>query len=155
MKTLDAAKAYIAAGYSAPDEKSAERLARMLKGRASVKNYIERLTQTEEKLTQNEERLSPDEESVLALLGAIAFSSPADMGKIVEENGEQRFVWKRFDEMDDGTKRAIAIIKNTRCGIEMETLDRMKAIDMLLKHLGIEHGENDAVVITGENEIAE
>ncbi len=147
MKLLDGCKACIAAGYSFSNRKLASDYASKLKRNPEIREYIDTLFKKARK------RNEIDIDRIIALLGAVAFSSPADMGKIVEENGEQKFVWKDTDELDEDVRKAIAIIKNTKCGIEIETLDRLKAIDMLLKHLGMDQNSEGGVIISGENEL--
>ncbi len=137
----------MAAGYNCSSNKTAAKYAARLKRNPEVKEYIDTLFKKARK------RNEIDTDRIIALLGAVAFSSPADMGKIVEENGEQKFVWKDTDELEEDVRKAIAIIKNTKCGIEIETLDRLKAIDMLLKHLGMDQNAEGGVVISGENEL--
>lgn len=74
---------------------------------------------------------------------------------IEEENEKQKIRWKSFDELPDDVKAAIATIKNTPSGIAIETIDRLKAIDMLLKHVGINNKDGKKVIINGEGEIEE
>ncbi len=137
----------MAAGYNCSNKKIASDNASKLRKNPEVKEYIDTLFKKARK------RNEIDTDRIIALLGAVAFSSPADMGKIVEENGEQRFVWKDTDELEEDVRKAIAIIKNTKSGIEIETLDRLKAIDMLLKHLGMDQNNEGGVIISGENEL--
>ncbi len=147
VKLLDGGKAYIAAGYNCSNKKIASDNASKLRKNPEVKEYIDTLFKKARK------RNEIDTDRIIALLGAVAFSSPADMGNIVEENGEQKFVWKDTGELEEDVRKAIAIIKNTKCGIEIETLDRLKAIDMLLKHLGMDQNNEGGVIISGENEL--
>ena len=95
------------------------------------------------------------EKKVIELLAAMAFTSPADLIDIVEENNKQKIKWKSFDELPEDVKAAISTIKNTPSGINIETIDRLKAVDMLLKHLGIKGKSVNKVIITGENELEE
>ncbi len=148
MKTLDGARAYVEAGYEVKNKKGATAAAYNLRHKKQVKEYIDGLF---EKVRKRNEL---DCDKVIELLGAIAFTSPADLGEIEEEeNGEQKIRWKSFEELDEDTKRAIAIIKNTRGAVEIETQDRMKAIAKLMKHLGIEKNGEGGVVIKGEEAI--
>ena len=89
----------------------------------------------------------------MELLAAIAFTSPADFAKIITEDGKQRLLWQDFEDLPEDVKKAVAVIKNTPSGIAVETLDRMKAIDMLLKYMGISKEKSEGVVIEGEGEI--
>lgn len=88
-------------------------------------------------------------------MGAIAFTSPADLTEIVTENEKQKIRWKSFEKLPKEVKLAVAAIKNTPSGINIETIDRLKAIEMLLKYLGINESEVKKVVIMGEDELDE
>lgn len=150
IKTLNATQAYINAGYKTKDRSQARQKACRLKKDREVSEYIAK------ELERSRKKAEIDSDRVIALLYAIAFTSPADFGEIVEEDGgEQRFKWKNLDELSDDVKRAIAVIKNTKGGIEIETLDRIKAIDLLIKYIGCDKTGGDTVMIAGENEIEE
>lgn len=88
-------------------------------------------------------------------MAAMAFTSPAELVDVVEENNKQKIKWKSFDELPEDVKAAISTIKNTPSGINIETIDRLKAVDMLLKHLGIKRKDINKVIISGECELEE
>lgn len=92
---------------------------------------------------------------MLEFLAAAAFTSPAQLADIVEEDGKQKIRWKSFDELTDEVKAAVSILKNTPSGINVETLDRLKAADMLMKHLKITDKGEGCVVIEGEDKLEE
>ncbi len=96
-----------------------------------------------------------NEKKVIELLAAMAFTSPAALVSIVEENDKQKIKWKSFEELPEDVKAAIANIKSTPSGINIETIDRLKAVDMLLKHLGIKGKDVKKVIITGESDLEE
>lgn len=104
-------------------------------------------------LEKAKRRSDMDTDSMLELLCAVASTSPASLGYLEEENGKQKVVWKSFEELDEETKKAIAIIKNTREGVEIGLLDRMKAIEMLFKYMGLEAKGEGTVLIVGEKDI--
>lgn len=146
VRTLNATKAYIEAGYETKDRAMAARNASRVKKKPEVKKYIEELLETERKRNEIEA------DKLVELLNAIANTSPADLGEIETESGHQRVVWKRFEDLSEETRKAIATIKNTKEGVEIGTLDRMKAIELLMRFTGGQKNE-EKVVIVGEDKI--
>ena len=92
---------------------------------------------------------------IIELLSAVAFTSPASLAEIVEEGGKQKIRWKNFEELPLDVKAAISVIKNTPSGINVETLDRLKATDLLMKYLNLDKDELSGVIIEGERDIEE
>ena len=89
------------------------------------------------------------------LLKTFAFTSPASLAEIVDENEKQKIRWKDFDEVPDEVKAVITNIKVTPSGINIETADRLKATELLLKYSGIKGNEVKKVIIRGEGELEE
>lgn len=147
MKTLNATQAYIDAGYKAKDRRCAGKNAAKIMKRPDVKQYID------EGLERVRRQSEVETGSMVELLFVIANTSPANLAEIKEIDGKQQVVWKRFEELDDETKKAIALIKNTKDGVEISLLDRMKAIEMLFKYMGLEKQGEGGVVIIGEKDI--
>jgi phage terminase small subunit len=105
------------------------------------------------------------QDRVVQELARIAFSSGADFAKVVtgkvkrkiwdQEKNEYReteeikqFVeLKDTDELTPDQKAAIAVIKETKFGIAVETCDKVKALELLGKHLGM---FKDKVELSGE-----
>lgn len=135
--------------FGVEDKLQAAKRASKLKNKPEIKKYIE------EELEKISRKAKVDAQKVLELLAAIAFTSPADFAKISDEGGKQRIVWRDVDALPEDVKRAIAVIKNTPSGISIETLDRMKAIDLLMKYMGIDRKDEGGVVFEGEGEIEE
>lgn len=148
IKCLNATEAYMEA-YGAENRAQAARRGCRLKKNAEVKEYIEK------ELEEIHLRAKVDAKKVLELLAAIAFTSPAHFVKFENEGGKQKIVWKDVETLPEEVKRAIAVIKNTPSGIAIETLDRMKAIDLLMKYMGIDKQTGGGVVFEGEDEIEE
>ena len=140
----NAAEAY-AQAFGLKDRDQASKRGRELLKRDEITDFVKR----EKKLREL------DRGKVIELLAAVAFTSPASLAEIVEEGGKQKIRWKNFDELPEEVKAAVAVIKNTPSGINVETLDRLKATDLLLKHLRLRDDETDGVVIEGEREIEE
>lgn len=146
VKCLNATEAYIKA-YGTKDKKQAGNLGSRLKNHPEVKDYIKK------RIERVSKRAEIEAEKVMELLAAIAFTSPADFARIDTEGGKQKLLWQDIESLPEDVKKAIAVIKNTPSGIAIETLDRMKAIDMLMKYMGIKSEGAEGVVIVGEGEI--
>lgn len=133
--------------YDLKDREVAGKNASRLKNKSDVKAYIN------EECEKISRMAKVDAKEVISLLADIAFTSPAEFASISEEGGKQKIVWKDVDKLPEDVKRAIATIKNTPSGILIETLDRLKAIDLLMKHMGISRSGQGGVYFEGENEL--
>ena len=167
---LNATQAAIRAGYSA---KNADKIGSELLGKTRVAEYIEvrkadRVARTE--ITQD---------MVLRELANIAFSNATDYANIVEKDamievegnmipmhdadGNQvkyRTVEPVLTEnLTEEQKKALAVIKKGRDGFEVKPYDKVRALELLGKHLGMwtERVEMDIAipVFGGENDPAE
>lgn len=146
VKCLNATKAYMKV-YGTKDKKLAGNYGSRLKSKKEVKEYIQK------RIERVSKKAEIEAEKVMELLAAIAFTSPADFARIDTEGGKQRLLWQDVESLPEDVKKAIAVIKNTPSGIAIETLDRMKAIDMLMKYMGIKNEGAEGVVIAGEGSI--
>ena len=115
---------------------------------AKVKEYLN------ERMKEREKRTEITQDKVLEELAAIAFSNGSKYAKVIEEtvydeNGEvlldsdgnivkQKVVdLVLTDELSETDKKAIASIKKGRNGIEISTCDKVRALELLGKHLGM------------------
>lgn len=145
---LNATQAAIRAGYSSNTaEQTASRLLRNVK----VQEYIAK--------RQKELSMSTEitQERVIRELALIAFSNNADYAHVIEKNMKVEVNGTLVDVLDEnGTpityrtvepvlteelteeqKRALAVIKKGRDGLEIKSCDKVKALELLGKHLGI------------------
>ena len=74
-----------------------------------------------------------NEETVLEALRAIAFSDFTDYIRV--EDGEVRV--KDTSQLTDAQRSAIAGIKDTGKGVEIKLHDKQKALELLVKYLGL------------------
>ena len=74
-----------------------------------------------------------NEQTILEALQAIAFSDFTDYIRI--EDGEVRV--KDTCQLSDAQRSAIAGIKDTGKGVEIKLHDKQKAIELLVKYLGL------------------
>lgn len=145
---LNATQAAIRAGYST---KTAEQTASRLLRNVKVQEYI---AKRQKELSRSTEIT---QERVIKELALIAFSNNADYAHVVEKKLQVETGGALVDVLDkDGKpvmyrtvepvlteelteeqKRALAVIKKGRDGLEVKSCDKVKALELLGKHLGI------------------
>ena len=131
---LNATQAAIRAGYS---EKSASRIAVELLNKTQVAAEVRK------RQTRLQNKLEITQEKVLQELAAIAFASGADFAE-VRKNGSVKII--PTEELPQDKRKAIASIKKGRYGTEVSTYDKVRALEMLGKHLGMFERDNGAVI---------
>lgn len=155
---LNATRAYKAAYKNVKkDETAAANGSRLLRN-AKVKNYID------EKMKEREKRTEVTQDKVVKELAAIAFNKGSDYAQIVEEpiiiNGgyvrdpdtgslktQERIKVTPTNKLTKDQQKAIAGIKEGRNGVEVNTYDKVRALELLGKHLGM---FKDRVEVSGE-----
>lgn len=164
---LNATQAAIRAGYS---PKTAEQTASRLLRNVKVQEYI---AKRQKELSRSTE---VTQERVIKELALIAFSNNADYAHVVEKKMKAEVGGALVDILDeDGKpvtyrtvepvlteelteeqKRALAVIKKGREGLEVKSCDKVKALELLGKHLGIFTDKIEANVNdTTRSELAE
>ncbi|MDF2610055.1 MAG: terminase small subunit [Lachnospiraceae bacterium] len=157
---LNATRAYKAV-YKAvkSDETAAAAGARMLRN-VKVAEYIK------QRIKDREKRTEITQDKVLNELAAIAFAKGTDFAKVIDEpiisNGKYVIdpdtgkvkTYKAVevistDKLPDDKKKAIAGIKEGKYGIEVATCDKVKALELLGRHLGM---FKDKIELTNLNE---
>jgi phage terminase small subunit len=126
------------------DEKACE-----LAGNVKIQSRIKELTD------ELKERNMVTVERVLAELAKVGFANGSDFAKVIEktyiekvydeEGNEIGQIEKKYkaveimatDDIDKDKLPAIAGIKSTREGIEVKTNDKIKALELMGKHLGM------------------
>lgn len=145
---LNATQAAIRAGYS---EKTAYRTGADNLRKPQIEEYI---AKRQKELSRSTEIT---QERVIKELALIAFSNNADYAHVVEKKMKAEVGGALVDVLDeDGKpvmyrtvepvlteepteeqKRALAVIKKGREGLEVKSCDKVKALELLGKHLGI------------------
>lgn len=145
---LNATRAYKVAYPNVKKDDTAAVNGNRLLRNAKVKEYLD------ERMREREKRTEITQDKVLEELAAIAFSNGSKYAKVIEEtvydeNGEvlldsdgnivkQKVVdLVLTDELSETDKKAIASIKKGRNGIEISTCDKVRALELLGKHLGM------------------
>ena len=147
---LNATRAYKVAYPSCKKEETASvNSSRMLRN-AKVKEYIDK------RMKDREIRTEITQDKVLQELAKIAFANGTDFAKVVQKSykkpvfddegnptGElKEEVYQDVevvvtDQLPEDKKKAITAIKSTKFGIAIETGDKVKALELLGKHLGM------------------
>lgn len=145
---LNATQAAIRAGYK---ERYAHTNANKLLQNTTIIEYIQK------KQAEREQRTEVTQDMVLRELAIIAFSNAADYIKVVEKDlteivqGNQTPVldaegnpvkYKTVepiltDDLTEEQKKALAVIKKGRDGFEVKPYDKLRALEMLGRHLGM------------------
>lgn len=154
---LNATQAAIRAGYS---ERTANEQGSRLLANVSVQKYLQK------RKTDRIERTEITQDMVLLELANIAFSNAADYAAVVEKEAMAEVdgnMIPLFDENGDpvkyrtvepvltadlteSQKRALSVIKKGRDGFEIKPYDKIRALELLGKHLGM---FTETVKVTG------
>lgn len=141
---MNGTQAYLKVYKSCKKEETARTNASRLLTNANIKKYIEELQ------TKVEEKAIVNINMIVEELAAIAFADRTKISKNVrnkildrKEDGnevvyyEDNVIFAETDELDEKTKKTIAGYKKTQSGFAVETYDKMKALELLGKYLGM------------------
>lgn len=146
---LNATRAYKTAYPNCKKDETAKAAASRLLTNVNVETYINKGMQ------ERQERTKIKQDDVLQELANIAFSNGTEFAQIVTKEYEKPIYDKEGNEigteikeykcleltptseLTEAQKSAIASIKETRSGIEIKTADKVKALELLGKHLGM------------------
>lgn len=145
---LNATQAAIRAGYSA---KNADKIGSELLGKTRVAEFIE------ERKADRVARTEITQDMVLRELANIAFSNAADYARVIEkdamvevngvtvplEDADGNPIKYRTvepvltEELTEEQQKVLAVIKKGRDGFEVKPHDKVRALELLGKHLGM------------------
>ncbi len=148
---LNATRAYKVAYPNCKTENAASAAASKLLRNAKVQKQISK------KMDEREKRTNISQDMVLKELEAIAFSNGTNFAKIIEKpafitvNGQRikledeegnpvmiRTVQLELtDNLSEDQKKAISGIKEGKYGIEVSSCDKIRALEMIGRHLGM------------------
>lgn len=124
LKDLNATQAAKRAGYSG---KTAYSIGQRLLKNVEIKQAIEK------GLDRQQRQAEITQDRVLQELAAIAFASGADYAQVVSGTA----VANDTESLTDMQKAAIVSIKATGDGVEVKLAGKLKALELLGKHLGV------------------
>lgn len=126
---LNKTQAAIRAGYS---PKSADRIAQNTLQKPHVQQYLQ---QRQEELA---ERTEITQERVIQELACVAFANGADFARVRMTDKRGEFVeLVPTDELSAEKRAAIAGIEETKFGIKVSSYDKVRALELLGKHVGL------------------
>lgn len=146
---LNATRAYKVAYKSCKKDETASVNSSRLLRNAKVREYLDI------RIKKREERTEITQDKVIKELASIAFANGSDFAKVVEKSymkqikndanevvGEEEVFYKsvelvKTEDLEEGKKKAISGIKETKFGIEVQSCDKVKALELLGKHLGM------------------
>lgn len=126
---LNATQAAIRAGYS---EKTAKQIGSDNLSKIDIKTEIER------RQGKTSAKLEITQEAVVRELAAIAFANGTDFAVVGKRN---RVTITPTDELDPVKRSAVASIKKGKFGTEIRTYDKVRALELLGRHLGMFNGD--------------
>lgn len=158
---LNATRVYRAAYKSVKNDVVAATNGGRLLRNAQIQTYIA------ERMEERQKRTEITQDMVLQELAAIAFSKASDYAKVVEkqataevdgniiplvgEDGEpilyRTVELELTDNLTEEQQRALGTIKKGRDGLEQKPCDKVKALELLGRHLGM---WNDKLDVAGD-----
>ena len=124
---LNATRAYMAAYPRVKSEESAHACAAKLLRNATVESYLKKRIEDRQKRTEIRQ------DDVLRELASMAF---LDITDIVSVRDGKVFI-ANTDELPPEKRKMISGIKEGQYGLEIKFYDRLRALEMLCKHLGL------------------
>lgn len=146
---LNATRAYKAVYPDCKKEETINAAASRMLRNVKIKKYIDK------RIRDREKRTEITQDKVLNELAKIAFSNGTDFASIVQKPyikpiydekgkkiGEEKAFYKDVEVMEtkdipEEKRKAIAAIKQTKYGISIESCDKVKALELLGRHLGM------------------
>lgn len=138
LKDLNATKAAERAGYASKTAGS--------QGNRMLKN-VEIQNEIGKKMKAREKRTEVTQDKVIKELASIAFARTSDYAKVITRNIKDPITGKKVkvtgvkltetDELTDEQIAALSCIKEGKYGIEVSQCDKVRALELLGKHLGM------------------
>lgn len=137
---MNGTQAYLNVYKNCKKEETAMASASRLLRNDKVKEYIQELQK------KVEEKTTVTIEDIVNELTAIAFADRTKISKVVNEKIEidentkvnmPNVIMPNTDNLDIKEKKVIAGYKKTRNGVSVETYDKVKALELLGKYLGM------------------
>ena len=134
VKDFNGTRAYKAVYHSKTDNAAAVEARKLLRN----PQLKERLTEI---MNATAERNSLTEDMIINELKCIAFSKGSDYTKLIKRTVDNYEIDVAenvpTDELTETQKKAISCIENTKYGVKVSTYDKVKALELLGKHIGM------------------
>lgn len=130
---LNATQAAVRAGYS---PRTAKQIGQENLTKPAIQAEVQRAIGARQKRTEI------TQDMVLRELANIAFANGADFAKVVGRGDAQAVELMPTDEVPEEKKAAISGIAETKFGIRVATCDKVRALELLGKHLGMFDGRS-------------
>ena len=126
---LNATQAAKRAGYKDPN------IGRQLITKNNVSAAIQKA------MSNRETRTEITQDKVLEELARVAFANGTDFARVVSKNGFQAVELVNTEDVPAEKRSAIASIKEGKYGIEVSSYDKVRALELLGRHLGLFDGK--------------
>ncbi len=126
---LNATQAAKRAGYKDPN------IGRQLITKNNVSAAIQKA------MSNRETRTEITQDKVLEELARVAFANGTDFARVVSKNGFQAVELVNTEDVPVEKRSAIAGIKEGKYGIEVSSYDKVRALELLGRHLGLFDGK--------------
>lgn len=145
---MNGTQAYLSVYKNCKKEETAMAGASRLLRNVKVKEYIEELQ------SKVEEKAIVSIEEIVKELTAIAFADRTKISKMEKKTMElesgkkidyEDVVFALTDTLDENTKKVIAGYKKGKNGISVETYDKLKALELLGKYIGMFKDDNPTI----------
>ena len=161
---LNATRAYKVAYPNCKKDDTARANSSRLLTKANIQEYIA------EKQKEIEKRTEVTQDMVIKELSAIAFSKASDYAKLkrmkrnipifdgenIVDYKEEEYIGIEFtptEELNEEQKKALSGIKQGKFGLEVNSCDKVRALELLGRHLGIFNDKLDVNVKEKEEKI--
>ena len=140
LKDFNGTRAYKVAYPSCKKDETARVNASKLLTKTNIQTAIK------EQANKQLKKIDVDVNDILKELKAIAFTDRTKLStvknqKLLEDNGREYYepvvVFEDTANLDEETKKVIAGYKKTQSGFAIETYDKIKALELLGKYLGM------------------
>lgn len=146
---LNATRAYKAAYPKVKNDDVAAAAASRLKKKPEVAAYIEK------RMNDRQKRTEITQDWVLEELRSIAAVNGSDFARVVVKDGYPDVELVPTDELSEEKRTAISAIKQGKYGISIESYDKVKALELLGRHLGMWNDKLDINSPTLDDSIKE
>ena len=126
---LNATQAAKRAGYKDPN------IGRQLITKNNVSAAIQKA------MSNRETRTEITQDKVLEELARVAFANGTDFARVASKNGFQTVELVNTEDVPTEKRSAIAGIKEGKYGIEVSSYDKVRALELLGRHLGLFDGK--------------